>query len=384
MNFDFSTANRILFGWGKLSLISELAMAYGNRPLVVIGRGSANPERLFALLEDNKIERVELVVTGEPAVEDVERGIKLAKDAGCDSVIGFGGGSVLDTGKAISAMLTNPGHLLDYLEVVGRNQPLVKPAAPYIAIPTTAGTGSEVTRNAVMAVPEKQVKVSMRGTFILPACAIVDPELTVTMPPEVTASTGLDALTQVLEPFVSKKANPMTDMFCREGIKRAALSLRKAYQNGDDRAARTDMAWTSLLGGLSLANAGLGAVHGFAGPIGGMFNAPHGSICARLLPYVFSANIKALQKQASGDETLLRYREICQILTGDAKATIEEGQRWLSDLCRDLEVPSLQEYGVKKSEISIIVEKAQASSSMKANPISLTKEELEDILEEAL
>ena len=247
-------------------------------------------------------------VPGEPTVGLVQAAVQTARAAGCDCVIAIGGGSTLDTGKAAGALLANPGDLLDYLEVVGKNQPLLRPGLPVIAIPTTAGTGAEVTKNAVLGVPEQKFKVSLRGAYLLPRVALVDPELTFSLPPAVTASTGLDALTQVIEPYVSKRANPLVDLWCREGIARAGRSLRRAYSEGSDPAAREDMAYTSLLGGLSLANAGLGAVHGFASPLGGEFNAPHGAICAALLAPAMKVNVRALGERAPAHPALERYR----------------------------------------------------------------------------
>ncbi len=242
-----------------------------------------------------------------------------------DLVVGMGGGSVIDAAKAIAALLTNPGDPLDYLEVIGRGLPLANACAPMMAIPTTAGTGAEVTRNAVLASPAHRVKVSLRSASMLPDVAIVDPELTLSMPPAVTAATGLDALTQCLEPFVSHLATPLTDGFCREGLARAARSLRRAYHHGSDVAARRDMALASLCGGLALANAKLGAVHGFAGPIGGMFDAPHGAVCARLLPLVMTANVRALEERSPNSPALVRYAEVAKIVTGDADASIADG-----------------------------------------------------------
>ena len=231
-------------------------------------------------------------------------------------VIGLGGGSAIDTGKAIAALLTNPGDPLDYLEVIGRGQALQQTPLPYIAIPTTAGTGSEVTRNAVLASHEHHVKVSLRSPLMLPRVAIVDPELTYSLPPAITASTGLDALTQLIEPYTCNSPNPMIDAICREGMQRAARSLKRAYQNGSDAAAREDMSIAALFGGMALANAKLGAVHGFAGPLGGLFPAPHGMICARLLPFVVEANVRALQMREPDSPVLKRYDEVAQLLTG--------------------------------------------------------------------
>jgi alcohol dehydrogenase class IV len=301
----------------------------------------------------------------------------------CDVVIGIGGGSVLDSGKAVAAMLTNPGRLEDYLEVVGRGEPLTKSAAPYIAIPTTAGTGAEVTRNAVLAVPDHKVKVSMRSPLMLPRVAIVDPELTYSMPPRLTASTGLDALTQLLEAYVSNKANPLTDGICTEGLRRAARSLRAVYEDGSNRQAREDMSVASLFGGLALANAKLGAVHGFAGPLGGMIRARHGVICARLLSYVVQTNVQALANRAPDSPALKRFDELARIVTRRANAKAADGVTWVQDLCLALEAPSLSEFGLTRQDLPTVVAKAQKSSSMKGNPITLTDEELMGILTKA-
>jgi alcohol dehydrogenase class IV len=383
-HFEFATATRIIFGNGTLQEIGPLAAAMGSRALVVTGQTTARAGLLLELLSAEKIDTVSFGVASEPTTEVARLGTERARESGCDLVVGFGGGSILDTGKAIAALLTNGGDLLDYLEVIGRGQPLAQPSVPYIAIPTTAGTGAEVTRNAVLASTEHQVKVSLRSPLMLPRLALVDPELTHSLPPEVTASTGLDALTQVMEPYVSKRANPMTDALCREGMRRAARSLRRAYQRGDDVSAREDMALTSLFGGLALANAGLGAVHGFAGPIGGMFHGAHGAICARLLPFVMAANVRALQQRSPESVALARYQEIGRILTGSEKANDDDGVTWVQNLCQALQVPSLASYGMKQADLAVVVEKSAAASSMRGNPIELTSEELGVILEAAL
>ena len=213
---------------------------------------------------------------------------------------------------------------------------------------------------------------------------MVDPELTLGLPRAVTASTGLDALTQVIEPYVGVRANPMTDLFCVEGIRRAAGALPRVWDNGGDRQARTDMAWASLLGGLALANAGLGAVHGFAAPIGGMFPAPHGAVCAALLPHAIAVNIQALRARAPASQALGRYAEVARLLTGGSQTTAEDGVRWTAEICRKLEIPPLRTYGVTEADIPDLVEKAAQASSMKGNPIVLTPEELRQIIERAI
>jgi alcohol dehydrogenase class IV len=274
--------------------------------------------------------------------------------------------------------------LLDYLEVIGQGKALPKRGAPFVAIPTTAGTGSEVTRNAVLASPEHKVKVSLRSPLMLAHMAVVDPELTHDLPPALTASTGLDALTQLIEPYVCLRANPMTDSVCLEGVRRAARSLREAVFHGQNKAARQDMALASLFGGLALANAGLGAVHGFAGPIGGMFPAPHGAVCAALLPHVMAANLHALRQREPRSDSLERYRRAGSLLTGDPHASAAAGVDWVQKLVADLPIPKLGAYGVREEHVADIVAKAAVASSMKANPIVLTPEELAQTLRLAL
>ncbi len=322
-------------------------------------------------------------MTGEPSVELVRDGVTAARDGGCDVVIAMGGGSAIDAGKAIAALITNPGDPLDYLEVIGRGQPLARASTPFIAIPTTAGTGSEVTMNAVLASREHRVKASLRSPLMLPRLAIVDPLLTAGLPRPLTASTGVDALTQLIEPYVSARANAMTDLYCVEGMRRAGGALARAWEDGSDSGARRDMAFASLLGGLSLANAGLGAVHGFAAPLGGMFPAPHGATCAAVLPHAMEVNVRALRSRAPGNPALARYGEVARLLTGNPQAEAEEGVAWTRELCKRLEVAPLRTWGVGSADIPALVEKAAKASSMKGNPIVLTPEEMTEILERA-
>jgi alcohol dehydrogenase class IV len=384
MRFEFATAARIAFGPGAAQEVAATAGKLGHRPLVVTGRRAGQAGWLMEQLQQAGLVPAIFSVSGEPTVDTARAGVQQARDASCDLVIGLGGGSVLDAAKAIAALLTNNGDPLDFLEVVGRGQPLTQRSAPCIAVPTTAGTGSEVTRNAVLGSPEHRVKASLRSPSMLATVALVDPELTHSVPPDVTAATGLDALTQCLEPFVSARANPLTDAVCREGMQRAARSLRRAYLDGSDAAAREDMALASLCGGLALANAGLGAVHGFAGPIGGMFPAPHGAICARLLPPVMAANVVALQQRTPGSPALARFDEVARLLTGDSAARASDGVTWVADLVDALSIPRLAAHGIALADFPEIVAKSQQSSSMKANPIQLTADELTEILHVAL
>ncbi len=384
MNFEFATAGRILFGAGQVEKLADLAASLGSRALFVTGKTTERALPLARQLGDRGIESDVFAIDGEPAIAAVQAGVAAAKGLGADLIVGFGGGSAIDAGKAIAALATNPGEPLDYLEVIGHGRPLTEKPLPSIAVPTTSGTGAEVTKNAVLASPDHRVKVSLRHPLMLPDFAIVDPTLTHSLPPEVTATTGMDALTQLIEPFTCCRTNPLTDGLCREGIRRAARSLRRAFHDGSDAEAREDMAVASLFGGLALANAGLGAVHGFAGPIGGMFPAPHGAVCAALLPHVVRTNIAALTERATLRPTLDRYREVAALLVGDPGATLEQAIEWLEALRSDLNIPALSSFGVMSDDFDIIAEKSARASSMKANPLELTHDELRGILSAAV
>jgi alcohol dehydrogenase class IV len=303
-------------------------------------------------------------------------------------VVALGGGSALDGGKAIAALAANDGDALDYLEVVGAGKALERPPLPFFAVPTTAGTGSEVTRNAVLTVPGARVKASLRSPLMLPRLAAVDPELLGGLPPAVVASSGLDALSQVIEPFLSVRANPLTDALARDGIGRSARALRRAYAGelARDAGLREDLALASLTGGLCLANAGLGAVHGFAAPAGGMFGAPHGAVCAALLPHVLDVNLRALRARAPAHTALPRFGELAALLTGAPAADVkpEDGVAFVAALARDLGVPGLGSHGMRAADIPALVEKAKQASSMKGNPLPLTDDELTEIAHRAL
>jgi len=296
----------------------------------------------------------------------------------------------VDAGKAIAALITNTEEVLHYLEVVGRAQPLTEDPAPYIAVPTTAGTGSEVTKNSVIKSEKDSYKASIRHVKMVPDVAVVDPVLTLGVPPTVTAHTGLDALCQCMEPFLSCMANPVTDALAKEGMSRAVRSLRTAVADGNNLKAREDMALCSVLGGLCLANAKLGAVHGFSGVLGGMFEeAPHGLICAALLPHAFRVNVRVLTREVNAgnleyQKYLDRHAEVAQLLTGNLQASAEDGAIWLETLTKDLNIPSLAGIGMKPEHYANAVEMSKQSSSMKGNPIVLSSEELLEILEAAV
>jgi alcohol dehydrogenase class IV len=384
MRFQFSTANQIFFGSGTVNRVAPLAAERGSRPLVLTG---GSPERASALMDALTTAGMNITgypVTTEPTVDTALEAVRCARRAKCDLVIGIGGGSVIDTGKVVAALITNSGRLADYMEVIGKAQPLVHPSAPYIAIPTTAGTGSEVTRNAVLGSPQHRVKVSMRSPFMLPDLAVIDPDLTLSLPPAITAVTGLDAFTQLMEAFVSNQSNALTDGICREGLQRVARSLQRAYADGSNRGARENMCLASLFSGMALANAKLGAVHGIAGPLGGMISGAHGAICAALLPDVMDTNIQALRKRAADSPLLTRYNELARILTRRTKARAEDGILWVRNLCQTLQVESLAQLGLSSADFPAVVAKSQKASSMQGNPIRLTEEELLEILQMAL
>jgi alcohol dehydrogenase class IV len=397
--FEFSTAGRIIFGAGAVEDVDDIAAGLGQHPLLLTGRAVERAEPLLDLLQKQGVRATTFTVPGEPDVELVRSGTAVARQEQCDSVIGFGGGSVLDTAKAVAILAVNQGDVLDYLEIIGHGRTLVEPSLPLLAVPTTAGTGTEVTRNSVMASPEHRIKVSLRSAYMLPRVALVDPELTYLLPAAITATTGLDALTQLIEPYVCKRANPLTDGLCQQGISRVARSLSQAVRSApadaetvnmspdptpEEAIAREDMAIASLFGGLALANAGLGAVHGLAGPLGGMITAPHGALCAALLPPVVEANLQALREREARNDALLRYDRVAQLLVGSADAVADDGVDWLRALVVDLEIPRLGFYGVGPEHIDELIDKAEAASSMKANPVRLTRVELGGIVESAL
>jgi alcohol dehydrogenase class IV len=322
-------------------------------------------------------------VAHEPTVDDVRTATGQARAAAADVVVAVGGGSVLDLGKAVAVLLGNGTDPLDHLEVVGRGVPVQRPAVPFVAVPTTAGTGAEATANAVLRSPEHGIKASLRSPHMLAAVALVDPLLTLGCPPAVTASSGLDALTQCLEPYVTPKANPATDAVAAQGLRRGARSLRRAYEHGDDREAREDMALCSFFGGVALANAKLGAVHGLAGVVGGMVDAPHGAVCAALLAPVVEANVRALRERDPDAPAVGRYTEVARLLTGADDATVADGVDWLRTTVSALDVPPLGAVGLQAARYTEVAEKAARASSMQGNPVKLSEDELVAVLHAA-
>lgn len=380
VNFSFATASQIIFGNNSLEKVPALVAGFGKKVVVVTGKNSLRAEELVSKFSP-QTESVIFNITHEPTTDLIISGAQLARKHGSEVIVAFGGGSVIDSAKAIAAMATNKGELLDYLEVIGQGKPMEEKPLPCIAIPTTAGTGAEVTKNSVIKSVENRVKVSLRNDQMYPDVAVVDPLLTLSMPPSLTASTGVDALTHLLESFVSNQATAFIDIICREGLSRISRSLVKAYKDGTNIQAREDMAMASLLGGMALANVKLGAVHGFAGPMGGMFPIPHGAICASLMAAVIEENSMAL-KENNGDSS--KFDELAKIVTGNNKAKAMDAATWAGQLVSDLNLPGLSEFGLTRNDFPLLVEKAKASSSMKGNPVELTDEQLFRILERSL
>ncbi len=377
MEFDFATAGRIVFGPGRFKELPALVSGFGAKVMIVAGGHAANLPGLDLL----GAERVLVRTSGEPSIPQVEEAVATARRFAPDVIVAVGGGSAIDTAKSVGILARNKGDILDHIEVVGRGLPLEPVTIPVIACPTTSGAGAEVTANSPIISPEHGVKASLRSPAMLPAVALIDPELTVSGPRAVTASSGFDALTQCIEPFVSVKANVLTDQIAAEGMRRAASGLRRAWQDGSDIAARTDMSLCSLFGGLSLANAKLGAVHGLAAPVGGMTGGAHGEICAAMLAGATKVNVQSMIRRDFDNPALARYDRVAQILTGRHDAKAADGVEWLARIVEDLQVPGLSALGLKRSQIDEAAEAAMRASSMKGNPIVLNHDEVVEIIE---
>ncbi len=375
--FTFATAGRIVVGAGASEQVPRLAAELGARVFVVLGtHGDQAAAGLAGLPDEATVWRW----SGEPTVAGVRAALAAAREARPDVVVGWGGGSVVDLAKAVAVLLHDDGDVLDHLEVVGRGLPLTATALPVVAVPTTAGTGAEATANAPILSPEHGVKASLRSPAMLPAVAVVDPALTLTCPPAVTASSGLDALTQCLEALVTPRANPLTDALAREGLVRAGRSLHTAYRHGDDLAARTDMSLAALLSGMALANAKLGAVHGLAAPLGGMLGAPHGEVVAAVLAATAEVNLRALRERDRSSPALDRYAEAARLLTGSPDAEVEDGVSWIADTVSSLGVRPLAQLGLRPDDHAAVADAALAASSMAGNPVRLTRDEVLEIL----
>ncbi len=380
LSFELTSPTRIIFGNGAFENVPALAAGLGNNVLLVTGGSQRFSQELCISLEEKGLRTQIFAIGSEPKTENISEAVRLCRKQECNVIVGLGGGSAIDAAKAIAAMATNPGELTNYLEVIGQNKPITEKPLPCIAIPTTAGTGSEVTKNAVIKSVGHSVKVSLRSEMMYPKIAVIDPQLSMQMSPELTAFTGIDALTHLLETFVSASLNPFLDMICSDGLTRISGFLESAFLNGNDLEARENMAFAAMLGGIALANGKLGAVHGFAGPLGGMFPAPHGAVCACLLPAVMKVNIETLQNHGN-TEKLERFRRLAVILTGNENSTPEDGTNWIENLVKKLQVPSLSALNVTRESFSILAEKAKVASSMKGNPVLLNDLQLLKILD---
>jgi len=378
--FEFAAPRRVMFGRGRIRDAGEAIRAWGTRCLVFAGSDASRCRTLLETLDRAGMQAHILSALGEPTFDLARQQVEVARSFRPDVIVAMGGGSVIDSGKAVAMLLTNGGDPLDYAEVIGRGLAITKPSLPFVAVPTTAGAGAEATRNAVLIDPKHQAKVSLRSHLMLPELVIIDPETTIGLPASITAATGMDALAQLIEPFVSVKANPVTDALCRAGIARVARSLERACQKPDDLDAREDMSLAAWWSGMALANAGLGAVHGFAAALGGMCHAPHGLICAAMLTPVGRANITALRAMDPEHPTLMKYEEVARILTGRKNARADDGPKWISELSARLPLEKLTDYGIVALSAETIIDAAQKSSSMKGNPTALPREVLLNIL----
>jgi alcohol dehydrogenase class IV len=384
IRFDLAVPADIRFGAGRVSEVPEaLAELGANRVLVVTGRTTSRADRIRSALTEANISSVVFGVATEPSIERVRAAVALLAESGCDAVLGFGGGSALDVAKAVAVLATSGTDPLDHLEVIGSGRPIERPGLPCVAVPTTAGTGSEVTRNSVLS--GSGVKASLRSPLMLPKVALVDPDLLAGVPKSTIASSGMDALSQLIEPFLSKRANPFSDALARDGIRRSARSLRRGYEDAmEDPGVREDLALASLFGGLCLANSGLGAVHGLAAAAGARLSAPHGAVCAAVLAAAMDINVRAMQERASDHPALRRTTEVAVLLTEEPDAIPEDAIAWLEQLTTALSIPGLASYGLNEPEIAEVVASAQKASSMRGNPIELSDDEVTEILTRSL
>jgi alcohol dehydrogenase class IV len=384
VRFDLNLPGDIRFGAGRVSEVpGALADLGANRVLVFTGRTTSRADGIRAALNAADMSSMVLGVATEPSIERVRAAVDLALETGCDAVLGFGGGSALDVAKAVAVLARSGTDPMDHLEVIGAGRPIVRPGLPCVAVPTTAGTGSEVTRNSVLS--GGGVKASLRSPLMLPKLAVVDPDLLVGVPKPTIAASGMDALSQLIEPLLSQRAHPFTDALARDGIRRSARSLRRAYQEGmEDPGVREDLAIASLFSGMCLANSGLGAVHGLAAAAGARLSAPHGAVCAAVLTAATDVNLRALRERAPNHFALQRIAEVASLLTGRPEASPEDAIAWLAELTAAMSIPGLASYGLNQDAIATVVTAAQRASSMRGNPIELSDQEVTEIVTRSL
>ncbi|MGF1686176.1 iron-containing alcohol dehydrogenase [Photobacterium japonica] len=376
--FQFMTSSRIIFGEGALINSLSSLNQFGYSVLLVTGKDGTRAEPVVSYLKQQGMRYQQVAIHGEPLIAMVEEMAAMGRKFRPDMVLGIGGGSVLDTGKALAALIPNQGSVYDYVEVVGRNVPLQAKPLPYIAVPTTAGTGSEVSKNAVLRSAQENVKVSLRCPEMLPDLSIIDPTLTYGMDPTMSGYCGMDAFAHLMEAYVCGDPNPLTDMVCEEGLRRLSGAIIAACEDDDPRA-RSDMSFAALLGGMASANAKLGAAHGLASSLGGRLDAPHGLITAQLAPYVMHENVLAAREAGRAD-VLNRYRQLACILTGSTNAEISDGIQWTKRTLKRLNLPRVSEYGLCDMMFEEVAEDALLSNAIKGNPLPLNKERLLSIL----
>lgn len=378
--FSFSSPQTIHFGRGQSQQAATIAKGFGSSVLLVHGANGKRAEWLITACNSAGLEIKTVSCQNEPSLSDIERSLAALQEFRPAVVIGLGGGSVIDFAKALAALIPCRGPAISYLEVVGDGRPLDYPPIPVVALPTTAGTGAEVTKNAVISVPNHGLKVSLRDMRMIPKIAIVDADLMQGAPQRVSLTAGLDAVTQVIEPYLSAKSNPMTDALCCAAIPVGLKVLRDVVET-DCPEAWDAMAWVSTCGGLALANSGLGAVHGLAGVIGGKTNAPHGEICGTLLPAVFESHLRKSEKDTDIHERICWVQG--QIDTHFAMGRQGRGMIELRQWSATLGLRNLRALGLSSEDHSEVANAAAKASSMKGNPFPLTNQELIEILHAA-
>jgi alcohol dehydrogenase class IV len=380
VRFNLAVPADVRFGAGRVSEVPQALVGLGaSHVLVVTGRTTSRADTVRSAMTEPGISSEVFAVETEPSIDLVRAAVASLTEAGCDAVLGFGGGSALDVAKAVAVLATAGTDPMDHLEVIGRGRPISQPGLPCIAVPTTAGTGSEVTRNSVLS--GGGVKASLRSALMLPKVAVVDPDLLIGLRAPTIAASGMDALSQLIEPLLSERANPFSDALARDGIRRSARSLRRAYEEGmADAGVREDLALASLFGGLCLANSGLGAVHGLAAAAGARLGAPHGAVCAAVLAAAVEVNLRALHERAPEHPALPKLAELGSLLTGQPDGSSEDAIGWLRELTAALSIPGLASYGLDEAEIPVVVAAGQRASSMRANPIELTDAEVREIV----
>lgn len=391
--FSLAQLPRIEFGAGCIARLPQLATRYGTRVLLISGAQSLQSTPQWnALLDELRKQDIDwdsLHVSSEPSPQLVDDAVAQFRDGGFDLVIGIGGGSVLDAAKAIAGLLRVGDSVMDYLEGVGPEKPYHGPATPFIAVPTTAGTGSEATKNAVLSMHGKQgFKKSFRDEQLVPAYAIVDPDLLASCSPELIAANGMDALTQLVESYVSLRASSLTDALAISGLRAARDGLLSWYEGtGDQAAARSRMAYAALISGINLAQTGLGSVHGLAAPMGAFFPIPHGVVCGTLVGSATRMNIAALRAREPDNPALVKYARLAEILCERRIREPEAAYRALTDLLDDwterLQLPRLTRYQVQRGDFPRIAANSRGSS-MKTNPIVLTDDEIMQVLAERI